>query len=433
MKSSISWMPCAAGALLLGFAGLCSAQSAPIRGTIIVPQSSIERSGDIGIRAHTASLAVPFSSGGTSTAAVHTQASPKPPYPGYYFDTPASIACVYDLHGDTRGFCDPNIETDNPTGGSKAIALVDAYDDPNAAHDLATFSRQFGLPYANLTVVFARGYRPPVDPTGGWEFEESLDTQWSHALAPYAAIYLVEAASNSFSDLFQAESVAGRILAKQYGAGEISNGWGGSEFSGEQAYDGFFTTPGVVYSAAIGDAPGVDYPATSPNVIAAGGTSVNRDLLVTPPTLNETAWQDSGGGPSAFEYRPSYQYDIKGIVGTYRGTPDVSVTSNPNNGVWVYDSFPFEVSVSIPPQFSTGWFVAGGTSVATTMLAGMLNSRGTFAASSADELQTIYGNLGSANFFDIIAGNCGPYGGYSAVNGWDFCTGVGSPDGLDGF
>ncbi len=231
--------------------------------------------------------------------------------------------------------------------------------------------------------------------------------------------------------MLQAESVAGRIVAKQYGAGEISNGWGGAEFSGEQAYDGFFTTPGAVYLAAIGDAPGVNYPATSPDVIAAGGTSLNRNLVNY--TLNETAWQDSGGGPSAFESRPTYQNSIEDIVGAYRGTPDFSVTSNPNNGVWLYDSFPLEVSVSIPPQYSTGWFVAGGTSVATTVLAGMLNSRGGFAASSADELQTIYDNLGSDNFFDIIAGNCGPYGGYLAVSGWDFCTGVGSPDGLGGF
>jgi len=169
-------MPCAAAASLLGLVGLCSAQSRPIRGPMIVPQSSIERSGDIGINAHTESLVVPFSIG-NNMAAAQTQASPQPPYPGYYFDTPASIECVYDLSGETRGFCDPNKVMKNPTGGSKVIALVDAYDDPFAARDLATFSKQFGLPYANFTVVFAGGYRPRVDPTGGWEFEESLDTQ----------------------------------------------------------------------------------------------------------------------------------------------------------------------------------------------------------------------------------------------------------------
>ena len=429
MKALVKLAVLEIGAVLLVVMPVAVAH-AQLRGPVVVPQSGIERPGDVGVKAHTDVLLVPISGSRNVAATVHSQTTSAPPLAGFYFDTPASIACAYELDSQVRGFCNPNTATENPSGGSRAIAVVDAYDDPFAAADLAEFSRQFALPAAKFTVVFARGFRPPVDPTGGWEFEESLDIEWSHALAPNAAIYLVEAASSSLSDLLLAESVAGGIVGNQ-GGGEVSNGWGSSEFSGELGLDRFFTSPGVVYLAASGDAPGIEYPAASPNVIAAGGTSLNRDVPAA--TLNESAWQDSGGGPSAFEPRPSYQSAIASTVGDARGTPDVSVTANPNSGVWVYDTVPVELSAGFPTQFAAGWIVAGGTSVSTTMLAGMINSRGDFASTSAQELTTVYGNLGSANFFDIAIGNCGPYGGYAAVAGWDFCTGVGSPAGAGGF
>jgi subtilase family serine protease len=90
---------------------------------------------------------------------------------------------------------------------------VDAFDDANAATDLAIFSSQFGLPAANFTKVFASGVKPPQDPTGGWELEASLDIEWAHAMAPSARIILVEAASNSLSNLLAAETVAANLVA----------------------------------------------------------------------------------------------------------------------------------------------------------------------------------------------------------------------------
>jgi len=79
---------------------------------------------------------------------------------------------------------------------------------PNAAKDLAAFSTQFGLPAANFQTVYASGKKPGYD--AGWEFEESLDVQWSHAMAPGAQIVLVEAASSSFTDLMTAEDMASK-------------------------------------------------------------------------------------------------------------------------------------------------------------------------------------------------------------------------------
>src|SRR5208282_184788 len=215
-------------------------------------------------------------------------------------------ACVYGLVTTTAApACNPNLTNVNPTGGANAIAVVDAYHDAKAASDLKHFSNQFGLPTAIFKVVYATGVQPGVDPTGGWELEESLDIELAHAMAPNAKIFLVEAKSNSLGDLLKAEAVAGNLVATN-GGGEVENGWGSSEFSGESSFDSRFTASGAVYVAAAGDSPGVEYPAASPNVLAAGGTSISRDP-VTGSFLGESAWQLTGGGPSAFEAIPSYQ------------------------------------------------------------------------------------------------------------------------------
>ncbi|HTZ95606.1 MAG TPA: hypothetical protein VMB18_04355, partial [Terriglobales bacterium] len=114
------------------------------------------------------------------------------------------------------------------------------------------------------------------------------------------------------------------------------------------------------------------------------------------------------------------------IVGTARGVPDVSSDSNPYTGVWVWDSNYFE-------ELGGGWFIVGGTSVATPTLAGIVNRAGSFAASSNAELTKVYANRAStADFHDISAGDCGPYAGYTAVTSWDPCTGVGSDHGYTG-
>jgi kumamolisin len=227
------------------------------KGHIVVPQSSAELPADVGVNAHTHILAMMPENGrfdGTP------QPSELPPFLGFFFETPASIACVYNLVSHTTPGCNPDKTAINPQGGAGAIAVVDAFDDPNAAVDLAAFSKQFGLPPAQLQVVFAGGTRPKVDPTGGWELEESLDIEWSHAMAPNAKIFLVEANSNSFNDLFTAIILAAEIVASN-GGGEVSMSFGGGEFTQETLFDGIFTQPGVVYIASTSDAPALSGPA----------------------------------------------------------------------------------------------------------------------------------------------------------------------------
>ncbi len=345
-----------------------------------------------------------------------------PPFLGYGFETPASLACVYQFVPDTSGSgCNPNVVLTNPSGGTKAIAIVDAFDNPTAQADLNKFTKQFGLPHATVHVVYAQGAQPAQDPTGGWEIEESLDVQYAHAMAPSAEIYLVEAADNSDVNLFEAVGLASYLVSRK-GGGEVSISWGGSEFDGETDYDSTLNYPNVVYVAAAGDSPGVIYPATSPYVIAAGGTSLSRSLQ-TGGFFAETVWQSTGGGYSLYEPAPPFQQSLLPKKAP-RSVPDISFDSNPTSGVWVYDS---------NAAIGTSWYIVGGTSVAAPSLAGIINTAGAFAASSEAENAMIYANLGDhSTLRDITYGNCGPYNSIFATTGYDQCSGVGTPLGYKG-
>jgi subtilase family serine protease len=204
--------------------------------------------------------------------------------------------------------------------------------------------------------------------------------------------------------------------------------WGGSEFRGESYYDSFLETADVVYFAAAGDTGGrTIYPSVSPYVVSAGGTTINR--YNSGSFASETAWSSGGGGPSAYEPTPVSQTPIENVAGGRRGTPDFSFDANPNSGVFVYDSIPYDQDA--------GWWIVGGTRVATPALAGIANLAKSFNSSSASELAEIYSICGigpstrcsSANFRDITFGTAGRY---KAATGWDFATGVGSVQGLGG-
>ena len=395
----------------------------PVGGQVLIPDTSIEHADHIGRIAHTNTKFLAFTG---SIDSVH------PPLGGggreiapgsSYFETPASLGCVYRLTSVSSAQigCNPTDPTLlNPSGGARAIAIVDAYDYPTAFSDLQIFSAQFGLPApttANFQVVYATGTPPKAD--SGWGLEAALDIEWAHAMAPHAKIYLVEAASNSYADLLSAVNVASNYVA-QAGGGEVSMSWGGSEFSFERFYDGYFTKTGVVYFAAAGDSAGTIWPSTSPNVVSAGGTTNSRDASGN--LQAQLAWSSTGGGPSRYESRPSYQSAISQVVGNKRGTPDVAADADPNTGVWVYN---------VPD--CNGWCIVGGTSVAAPVWSGIVNAAGRFSSSSQVELSTIYSNLGkAADFTDITQGSCGPHQGYVTGTGWDFCTGAGSAFGTKG-
>jgi len=173
--------------------------------SVVIPDTSRINGADVGKKAHTN---VRFINPGIANPLE------APPYAGYAYETPTSLGCVYKLVATLPAGCNPNSVTTVITGGSQNIAIVDAYDDPEAPADLAYFSAQFGLPFNvnKFHVVYANGLQPPIDYSGGWELEESLDIEYAHAMAPAANLYLVEAYSNSFSDLFTAVTVATNLV-----------------------------------------------------------------------------------------------------------------------------------------------------------------------------------------------------------------------------
>ena len=341
------------------------------------------------------------------------------------FETPASLACVYGLVAPTSG-CNPTTATAVPTGGSKLVILVDAFDDPTAQNDLTVFSKQYGLPPItkdNFEVVYATGTKPPQDSSGGWEFEESLDIEMAHAMAPGAKVILMEAASNNNSDLTTAVKAAAKLAAAA-GGGEISMSYGGGESANEGSSEGTYTGKNVVFVASTGDSPGVEAPSVLDNVIGVGGTNIVRDTKHN--FQSQTAWTDTGGGISKYLSIPDFQSAIpkvKKIVGKFRGVPDVSMNGGPSTAVSIYDTTPYNGSV-------LNWSGAYGTSESSPLFAGVLNAAGKFSASSEAEHKLIYdGYTAKANWTDIVSGTCGNNGGSMAVKNYDLCTGVGVPNG----
>jgi len=293
---------------------------------------------------------------------------------------------------------------------------VDAFDNPDAEQDLATFSTQFGLPACTkangcFSQVYATGSQPQNDP-GGWSLEIALDIEMAHAFAPNAKIILVEAQDNNDSSLYFAEDVATQLV-QQAGGGTVTNSWSGGEYSGETSDDSHFKGNGVVYFASTGDggAP-VGYPAASPFVVAAGGTVVNRS---NGNFTNETGWNDSGGGPSQFEPLPAYQAPLKGLLGNHRGTPDFSADASPSSGPAMYDA-----------DGGFNWLQIGGTSVSSPLLAGLVNADGYKAKSTTQELTGVY-KYAKGHYTKVWRDETSGNNGYSCKPGYDLVTGIGSP------
>lgn len=312
---------------------------------------------------------------------------------------PSTIKSVY-------GF-----DTSTTAGAGKTIAIVDAYDDPTITNDLATFSSSLNLPVLPTCGAGVTGACfQKVDQTGGtsypkansgWALEIALDVEWAHAIAPGAKILLVEASSNSFSNLLAAED-----YAKTH-ADYVSNSWGASEFSGESSYDPHFAQSGVGFFVSAGDnGTPAEYPSSSPNVVSVGGTTLHFDN--TGAFTGETGWSSGGGGCSAYENKISAQttgsVDCKGK----RATPDISLDADPNSGVAVYDTTAY--------YGQTGWFTIGGTSASSPMTAAHAAVAGTTGLPGS-----VYG-LASSAIRDITSGNNGA----PCLTGFDLCSGRGS-------
>jgi hypothetical protein len=310
-------------------------------------------------------------------------------------------------------------------GSGKTVAVVDAYDDPNAASDLSTYRSNFGLPACTtangcFTKLNQNGAATPL-PTAntGWSSEIMLDLEMVSAICPNCHILLVEANSPTTTNLGTAVNTA---VAQ--GAVAVSNSYGGSEFPGETSTDtSYFKHAGVAIVASTGDEGyGVEYPASSPYVTAVGGTSLARSTNAR--GWAESVWSTSstegtGSGCSAYEAKPSFQTDT-GCA--QRTLADVSADADPNTGVAVYDTYG-----------SGGWTVFGGTSVASPIIGAM------YALASppaANAYPNSYPYADPSALYDVTTGqtaSCSPAYLCTAEVGYDGPTGLGTPNGVAAF
>ena len=295
---------------------------------------------------------------------------------------------------------------------SATVAIVDAFNNPNAASDLAAYRSQFHLGSANLTILNQNGVQGSYAKGDvGWGQEEMLDLEMVSAICPACPIIYVGANSANFSDLGVAVNTAAGL------AKVVSNSYGGGEYSGEQGIqDSYYTHPGVTQTVSSGDGGyGVEIPAAFNTVVAVGGTS----LTLTSPTggrKTETAWSGAGSGCSALISKPAWQAATS--LCSRRSVADVSAVADPNTGVAVYDSY---------GSTNGNWYVFGGTSVAAPLIGAVYALSG----HAGDTAQSLYTN--SSLLFDVKSGTNTRHCrfGYlcTSVAGYDGPTGNGTPNG----
>jgi Subtilase family len=414
------------------------------------------------------------------------------------------------------------------SSGTQTIALVDAYNDLTAEEDLAAYSREFGLPectaasgcfkkvdqaggtaslpfpqtqaeLTNAETLCGEGERRRsptqaqeeacylVEEADGWGVEISLDIETAHGICQNCHIVLVEAESPTYTDLETAEESAARL-----GVNEISNSWGGPECArglGCMEDSSAFNHPGIVITAAAGDrgyrnwleeppVPYANFPASSPQVVAVGGTSLS--LGTHGEWAGETVWNDggeseegfkegygaSGGGCSVQFTAQPWQQSVSDWsdvgCGGKRAVADVSADADPYTGVAVRDSSPdceyaYEEDDVIHVLH---WCMIGGTSLATPLIAATYalagGSRGveypakTLYEDEIDSPESLHDVTVGSNGeclapFDEVSGlsgctpaeegakSCSSEAICLARTGYDGPTGVGTPDGIAGF
>src|SRR5579862_2972426 len=257
---------------------------------------------------------------------------------------PSDLQAAYNLPSSSKG-------------SGQIVAIVDAYDNPNVALDLAEYRSYFGLPPANFTKYNQEGQQGDYPPAcygnqSGWCLEIDLDVEMVSAACPNCTIYLIEA--NDDNNLGPAEQEAVKL-----GASIISNSWIWGTVTESE-----FDSPGVVYVAAAGDSNyGSSPPAEFPNVVSVGGTYLAKKGR----KYKEIVWPWTGGGCATGIAKPSWQNDPSC---TSRTQNDVAAVAY---GVAEYDSYGSE----------SGWFTVGGTSVATPLIASVFALAGNASSQHA--------------------------------------------------
>ena len=300
-------------------------------------------------------------------------------------------------------------------GGNGTIAIIGAYKDLNIEKDLNIFSSAFNLPSCtkNNRCFEEHTIDSNTKPNSSLAMETSLDVEWAHAIAPNAKILLIESKTQSGTNLLKAIDYA----SSRKDVVAISMSWGGAEFPDETTLDSHFkSVSGASFFASSGDnGTGASWPASSPNVISVGGTTLN--LKNDGTFISETAWSGSGGGISAYEKEPDYQKNFKIPKSSgMRAIPDVSFGADPKTGFAIYKS----------GSNKKGWYIVGGTSASAPQWAGIQ------ALGLSAKLSNIYKDKSTSEnntyFRDIKNGSNGDCSYYcDARTHYDYITGLGSP------
>ena len=308
-----------------------------------------------------------------------------------------------------------------PAGGTgRTVAIVDAFGYTNAESDLAVFRAHDGLPPCTSDT----GCFTKVDQNGGtdypaddpdWSIETALDLDAVSSACAECKILLVQADSNSSPSLGTAVDTAASL-----GAIAISNSYGvAGEIPFESYYDHYYEHPGIAVTVSSGDLGNVQgYPATNPNVVAVGGTTLTRDSSTR--GWHESAWDSGGSGCSLYEPRPDYQQGVDTGCPDTRATADVAADADPESGLAVYNTLGQD-----------GWAQWGGTSLASPLVAAMYALAG---PSVPGTYPVSYLYRSGASVHDVTEGSDGFCGTLicNAGPGWDGPTGVGTPAGVSG-
>jgi hypothetical protein len=337
------------------------------------------------------------------------------------------------------------LPTETASSFLQTIAVIDAYNDPAVEADLGVYDSTLGLSACTTTngcfrKINQEGNAYPLPPNeGGWAGETALDVEMAHSMCENCRILLVEANSEEFTDLGAAVNAAVKA-----GATEINNSY---ESEGEEASlaatlsSSYYNHPGTVITASAGDCgylgkecmgpTGVSFPASSPDVIAVGATS----LAETGTGWTSSVWASSGGGCSSIFTASPWQSEVANWIttgcGTARLVADTAAVGDPATGVDVYNSMPPAPGA---PRF--GWGIDGGTSVSSPILAGEFALSGG-AHGVKYPARTLYSYVGDGSaMYDVVSGSNGTCGGATACQasiGYDGPSGVGSPLGLEAF
>lgn len=365
---------------------------------------------------------------------------------------PRTLAAAYDVRPLWRKGID---------GSGRTIVIADPFGSPTLRHDLHVFDRAFGLPDPRLRIQQPAGKVPPYDPhrrdAVGWAVETTLDVDYAHALAPHAAIRLIETPTDEVEGTSgMAPIMRAEAWAVHHGSADvISQSFGATEqtFPSERKLRSLrfafiaAARHGVTVLAASGDSGATDYrsdartlyhhrvqswPSTDPLVTSVGGLALKLTKTGR-RRAPDRVWNDGegagGGGRSVFFDRPGWQQQVHNRVGTARGVPDVSMDAAVRGGGLIWTTFRGE------PK---GWQLVGGTSMATPLFAGVV-------ALAAEAGHRDLGPLGpplyamgdqdstaraAEGLVDVTRGNNSHAGvtGWRAVPGFDLASGWGTVD-----